>query len=126
MTIRKYRDLEVWQRAMDLVTVVYKQTEGFPKHELYGLTNQLRRAAVSVPSNVAEGQGRRTTNEFLHHLSIARGSLCEVETQIEIAQRLGYMTAQAGTGCLDEAAVVSRLLNGLIGALERKRNNPPE
>ena len=81
MAIKSYRDLIVWQKAMDLVEDVYKKTKGFPREELYGLTSQLRRAVVSVPSNNAEGQGRNSTKEFLHHLSIAYGSLCEVETQ---------------------------------------------
>ena len=86
-----YRDLIVWQKAMDLVQAVYKITAGFPKEELYGLTSQLRRAAVSIPSNIAEGQGRRTTGDFQRFLAIANGSLREVETQILIAKRLNYL-----------------------------------
>lgn len=80
-TITTYRDLDVWKESMNLCELVYEFTNGFPDKELYGLTSQLRRAAVSIPSNIAEGQGRTGTKEFLHHLSIARGSLCEVETQ---------------------------------------------
>jgi four helix bundle protein len=105
---------------MDLVTAVYQATAGFPSHELYGLTNQLRRAAVSVPSNIAEGQGRRTTREFLNRLSIARGSLPEVETQIEIAQRLGYLATDKMAAVLAIAASVARITNALIAALDRK------
>jgi four helix bundle protein len=86
-----YRDLVVWQKAMELVTEIYKATERFPKEEIYGLTSQLRRAAISVPSNIAEGQGRLTKKEFHHFLGYARGSLLEMETQLLIAQNLGYL-----------------------------------
>ena len=94
MAIKSYRDLETWQVAMELVVEVYRVTKIFPKEELYGLTNQLKRAAVSIPSNIAEGQGRDSTKEFLPHLSMAYRSLCEVETQLMIAQRLGYLDQQ--------------------------------
>jgi four helix bundle protein len=86
MTIRSYRELVVWRKAMDLVKAIYDETKGWPNEELYALTSQIRRAAVSVPSNIAEGQGRSSTKEFLKHISIAYGSLMEVETQIVIAQ----------------------------------------
>lgn len=88
MTVRHYSDLIVWQKAMDLVVHVYEVTESFPQREVFGLTNQVRRAAVSIPSNIAEGQGRGTTKDFLHFLAIARGSLQEVETQLLLAYRL--------------------------------------
>jgi len=88
MKVRNYQELIVWQRAMDLVEEIYKATKEFPREELYALTSQIRRAAVSIPSNIAEGQGRRTTADFLRHLSIAYGSLREVETQALIARRL--------------------------------------
>jgi four helix bundle protein len=87
-----YKDLIVWQKAMDLTEMVYQATKAFPREELYGLTNQVRRAAVSIPSNIAEGQARQSTAEFRNFLSLARGSLAEVETQLMIAQRLGYLT----------------------------------
>jgi four helix bundle protein len=90
MTVRHYSDLIAWQKAMDLVVRVYEATESFPPKERYGLTNQLRRASVSVLSNIAEGQGRRTTRDFLRCLSIASGSLQELETQLIIASRLNY------------------------------------
>jgi four helix bundle protein len=89
--LRSYRDLEVWRKAMDFVTECYTLTRDFPKSETYGLTSQLQRAAVSVPANIAEGQGRQHTAEFIQHLSIAYGSLMEAETHIQIAQRLGYV-----------------------------------
>ena len=88
MTVHHYSDLIVWQKAMDLVVHVYEVTESFPQREVFGLTNQVRRAAVSIPSNIAEGQGRGTTKDFLHFLAIARGSLQEVETQLLLAYRL--------------------------------------
>jgi four helix bundle protein len=115
-----YQELEVWQRAMELVTLVYRLTADFPEREKFGLTNQLRRAAVAVPSNVAEGQGRRTTKDFLSFLSISRGSLQEVETQIEIARRLNYLPDEQASQVLDLAGTVGRLLNGLMSALNRK------
>ena len=115
--IRSYRDLIAWQKAMDLVEHIYVATRNWPKAELYGLTNQVQRAAVSVPSNIAEGQGRTSTKEFLHHLSIARGSLFEVETQLLIAQRLSYLTKTDADRLLSEAGEISRLLSGLLRSL---------
>ncbi len=91
MKVKNYQELIVWQKAMDLVEDVYKSSKDFPREEMYALTSQIRRAAVSIPSNIAEGQGRRTTLDFLRHLSIAYGSLREVETQILIARRLRYV-----------------------------------
>src|SRR5579864_8854135 len=89
---KSYRDLVVWQKAMDLVTVVYRITAQFPREEMYGLTSQLRRAAVSIPSNIAEGQGRHGVPEFRHFLRQSCGSLMELETQVLIAERLGYIS----------------------------------
>ena len=92
MNIQSYKELEVWKKSMDLVEICYKITNDFPKEELYGLTNQIRRAAVSIPSNIAEGQSRWSTKEFLRFLSIAKGSLSELETQLIVAQRLNYIS----------------------------------
>lgn len=127
MAIQDYRQLEVWQKAMDLVTWVYQETAGFPKEETYGLMNQIRRAVVSVPSNIAEGQGRKTTKEFLHYLSIARGSLLEVQTQLEIARRLNYLLEEPTKRLDQQLGIVVRLLNGLMRALEKKliKNETP-
>ena len=119
MAIKSYRDLIVWQKAMDLVEDVYKKTKGFPREELYGLTSQLRRAVVSVPSNIAEGQGRNSTKEFLHHLSIAYGSLCEVGTQILIANRLGYLEKRDLERLDGLTSEVGRLINGLSNKLPK-------
>ena len=89
--IKSHKDLKVWQESMTLVTQIYKISEDFPKHEVYGLSSQIRRAAVSIPSNIAEGAGRKGENEFTRFLYIALGSLSEVETQLEISERLNYI-----------------------------------
>jgi four helix bundle protein len=89
-TAQSFRDLVVWQKSIHLATIIYRLTEDFPRGELYGLTTQLRRCAVSVPSNIAEGQGRMTTGEFRQFLGVARGSNFELQTQIEIARRLNF------------------------------------
>jgi len=102
---------------MDLVEDVYKSSRDFPCEEIYALTSQIRRAAVSIPSNIAEGQGRRTTLDFLRHLSIAYGSLREVETQILIAGRLRYVAQTRVDDVMDLAGEVGRLLNGLMNSL---------
>src|SRR3712207_3907813 len=120
MHLKSYRDLEVWQKAMDLVVGCYRMTEQFPKTELYGLTSQLQRAAVSIPANIAEGQGRSHTREFLNHLSVAYGSLMEVETHLEIAARLEYLDQAALNRLLDQTGEIGRMLNGLMQALNRR------
>jgi len=110
---RSYKDLVAWQKAMNLVTAVYRATAGFPKEEQFGLTSQLRRAAVSIPSNIAEGQGRLSEKEFCYFLGQARGSLMEVETQLQIAQNLGYLESERTDALLKACAEVGRILNGL-------------
>jgi len=119
MKVKNYQELIVWQKAMDLVEDVYKASRNFPREEIYALTSQVRRAAVSIPSNIAEGQGRRTTSDFLRHLSIAYGSLREVETQILIAIRLRYLTQKNTEEVMKLAGEVGRLLNGLMNSLMR-------
>jgi four helix bundle protein len=116
---KSYRDLVAWQKAMDLVASVYRVTSAFPREEIYGLTSQLRRAAVSIPSNIAEGQGRFGATEFRHFLRQANGSLMELETQILIAERLGYITPKEASTVLNSAAEVGKILHGLIASLER-------
>src|SRR5437016_7306413 len=108
-----YKDLVAWQRAMDLVTDIYRVTQKFPKEEIYGLTSQLRRAAVSIPSNLAEGQGRNSRREMYHFAGNARGSLFEVETQIEIALRLGFIAAGEAADLAADTAQLGRIINGL-------------
>jgi four helix bundle protein len=115
-----YRDLETWQKAMDMVQEVYEATRDFPKEEIYGLRSQIRRAAVSIPSNIAEGQGRESVKDFLRHLSIAYGSLCEAETQIVIAGRLGYIKDDASEKLMVRAGEVGRLINGLTRSLSKQ------
>ena len=115
----KYQDLKVWQLAMDLVVRVYELTQAFPDRELYGLTSQMRRAAVSIPSNIAEGKGRTSNKELGHFLSNARGSICELETQIRISIRLKYLSAEAGNAVLETLTEVARMLTGLMTCAAR-------
>jgi len=115
-----YRDLRVWQQAMDLAMQIYRLTEGFPKHELYGLTGQIRRAAISIPSNIAEGKGRRTDRDFSNFLFRARGSLLELETQISLAQRLEYLKEADAASALKKTAAVGSSLTGLINSLRER------
>ncbi|MDX5333637.1 MAG: four helix bundle protein [Gammaproteobacteria bacterium] len=113
---RKHHELEVWQTAIELVEEIYAITSGFPKHERFGLVSQLRRCSVSVPSNIAEGSARLTAREFLHFLGMARGSLSEMETQLIIASRLGYLDTMP----TERIERVFALLGGLINH-QRKR-----
>ncbi len=115
--VESYRDLEVWQTAMDLTAAVYKLAESFPAHQQFGLRAQLQRAAVSIPSNIAEGHGRSITREYLHHLAIAHGSLMELETQIELSVRLGFARRAARDEVLNTAAQCGRMLHGLMKRL---------
>ena len=108
-----HRDLIARQKAMELVTEIYRVTRKFPKDEIYGLSSQLRRAAVSVPSNLAEGHGRNSRREFHHFVGQARGSLVELETQLEIARNLDYFSELVAADLLAKASEVGRLLNGL-------------
>lgn len=117
MKINSYKDLIVWQKAMDLVELVYQVTSSFPKEERYGLTNQLRRAAVSIPSNIAEGHARSSTAEFQRFLSIARGSLAEVETQLLIARRLGYLSEEQPSPILSLQVEINKMTNRLMAKL---------
>src|SRR6266496_2704598 len=119
--IRGFRDLEVWQKAMDLVVEIYRLTRSFPSDERYGLTSQLRRAAVSVPSNIAEGRGRFGLGGFLYYLSVSTGSLMEVETQFLISERLEYLTPSEARKVLERTAEVRRLLAGMVRALRTKQ-----
>jgi four helix bundle protein len=115
-----YRDLIAWQKAMALVTDIYRETEAFPAREIYGLTNQVRRAAVGVPSDIAEGKGRISKKEFVQMLSRARGSVLEVQTQIEIGRNLGFLGEEKFNELLGKADEVGRLINGLIKSIRRQ------
>lgn len=125
MSLKSYRDLEVWQKAMDLVEEVYRIAERFPSHEKYGLTGQLQRAAVSIPANIAEGYARMHRKEYLHHLSIARGSLAEVETHLALAVRLGFASKDDVIGTWRRAQDVGKLLTRLIQSLGRSQTRDP-
>jgi four helix bundle protein len=111
------KELRVWQAAIKLAIEVYRQTIDFPKQEVYGLTQQMRRAAVSIPSNIAEGKGHRSNREFSHFLFHARGSLLELQTQLIIAQELQYLSKERVQLLLDSADGVGRALSGLINSL---------
>ena len=112
-----YREIKVWQKAIELVVDIYSCTRSFPREELYGLAGQLRHAAVSIASNIAEGKGRRTDREFLQFLHHARGSVFEVETQLTIASRLAYLPEAEVLRLGNSASEIARMLNGLIKAI---------
>ncbi|HEY6109093.1 MAG TPA: four helix bundle protein [Gemmatimonadales bacterium] len=120
-TVRSYRDLLVWQRSLDIALRIYDATAPFPRSELYGLVAQMRRAAVSIPSNIAEGHGRHHLGEYLHHLSIANGSLMELETQVIVSSRRRYLSEKEVRALLASCAEVGRMLAGLTRALSRGR-----
>lgn len=125
-SVNSFRDLRVWQGGMMLVECAYQLTQSFPSHEIYGLTSQMRRAAVSIPSNIAEGHAREHTKEYLHHLSMAQASLAELQTQAEIAGRLRYLSPELVRQFLDQAASLSRQLFALRnGLLKRLTTNLP-
>lgn len=120
--IRSYRDLGVWQKAIDLVDVCYLLTRRFPTDERYGLSSQIRRAAVSIPANIAEGNGRTGRGEYLRFLSIARGSLRELETLLIISERQAYGTAETFRAVAERAAEVGRMLYGLTISVEQSQS----
>jgi four helix bundle protein len=117
--VKSYRDLIAWQKAMSLVKAVYMETTHFPKVERYGLTSQIRRSAISVPANIAEGQARNTTGEFKQFLGIAKGSLAELETSLILSKNLGYLDEIKFQSFLSQCAEVNRLINGLVRSLSK-------
>jgi four helix bundle protein len=118
--VKSYRDLLVWQRAVDLVARCYELTKQLPKSETYGLAGQIQRAAVSIPANIAEGHGREHLGDYLHHLSIANGSLMELETHILIGQRLNYFSTSDIECLLEACGELSRMLSGLTKKLRAR------
>jgi four helix bundle protein len=122
--VKSFRDLIAWQKAMDLVVEIYRATASFPRDERFGLTAQLRRCSVSIPSNIAEGHGRSGTREFLNFLSVAYGSLNEVQTQIMLAERVGFLLPECSVQLLDQCSEVARIVNGLRASLQAKLANP--
>jgi four helix bundle protein len=119
--VKKYQELIAWQKAITLVTDVYHATREFPREEVYGLVSQLRRAAVSIPSNIAEGQGRASSGEFIQFLCHARGSLFEVEMQIIVATNLNYLSELQSEALVEKISELGRILNGLITSLQHRR-----
>ena len=119
--IISYRDLVVWARAMDIVEVCYRLTKQIPQSEIYGLTSQIRRAAVSIPTNIAEGHGRKNIGEYIQHLSIANGSLKELETHLIIAGRLHYVKENEILLALEDCSEIGRMLSGLIQKLRQNQ-----
>jgi len=120
MTVRNYTELIVWQKAMALAEAVYQATESFPKEERYGLVAQMRRAAVSIPSNIAEGEGRGEDGNMLHSLRISYGSLRELETQMLLANRLRMLSDADSPPIFDQCDEVGRVLNGLMKTVRKR------
>jgi len=118
--MKTYKDLVIWQKAIDLVTEVYRVTARFPKEELYGLTSQIRRSAVSVPSNIAEGYGRKSTNDYIRFLQISMGSLYELQTQLQIARNLTFIGDTAFQAIYESTREIERMLSSLINKVKAK------
>ncbi|MGB1123937.1 MAG: four helix bundle protein [Phycisphaeraceae bacterium] len=121
--IKSYRDLHVWQRAVELVEETYRISADFPSDERFGLTSQIRRATVSIPSNISEGYGRRRKAQYMHHLDIANGSLAEVETQLIIAGRLGFIDKEKAKKAWSLAQDTGKMLTGLLRSLDLKTSD---
>src|SRR5689334_18191174 len=121
-TFKSYRDLEVWQRSMQLAKRIYQVTQKFPSDERFGLTNQLRRASVSVPSNLAEGHARFGAGEFSRFISISMGSVAEIETQVLLSTDLGYISDDLSRGILSELETLGKMLRGLAKSINKRRH----
>jgi len=117
--MKSYRDLIVWQKSMRLVTQIYLITKELPKNELYGLTSQIRRSSISLPSNIAEGYGRNSTNDYIRFLQISCGSLYEVQTQLEICYNLEYISKKLFNGIYEQSREIERMLNSLIRKIKK-------
>ena len=122
MALGYYSDLKVWQKSMDMAVDIYTMVKGLPREELYGLSDQMRRAAVSVPSNIAEGHQRSSTRDYIRFLNIAKGSLGEIETQIILCKRLGYIGDNKQMELLLRCEEIGKMLSGLITNLQKKLN----
>ncbi|CAD7803063.1 hypothetical protein CHRY9390_01019 [Chryseobacterium aquaeductus] len=121
-----FKELLVWQKSINFVTEIYKETESFPKAEMYGLVSQIRRATVSIPSNIAEGNSRRSVLDYLQFLRISRGSCAEVETQLIISKNLGFLDEEKSLKLNQDIIEISKMLNGLITSLKQLTNLPPK
>lgn len=122
--MRTHHDLDVWKNAIQFVTLIYKSTESFPKGEIYGITNQIRRSAVSIPSNIAEGAARTSTKEFSHFLSITLGSLAELETQLIISKNLDYLNEIHFEKLLTDLVIIRKMTVGLKKSIDKNLNIP--
>jgi len=122
--VSSYRDLLVWQKSLDWAKAIYDATAQWPRDERFGLISQIRRATVSVASNIAEGAARRSTGEFIQFIGMAQGSLAEAETQLVLAERLGYLASAEAKTLLDSSAEISRMLPALKASLVRRKNAP--
>ena len=122
--LRNYKELKVWQKSYQLCLEIYRATDVFPKNENFGLTSQMRRSALSIPSNVAEGYGRKTTPEYVRSLYIAYGSTCELETQLLLSGDLGYLDKESLSGLQRDIREVERMMKALIKSLENKHLTP--
>jgi four helix bundle protein len=120
--MKTYRELIVWQKAMGLVTIIYKLSKSFPKQESFGLTSQMRRSVVSIPANVAEGYGRKSTQDYLRFLNIARSSTYELQTLLEIGYNLKYMTSDSFNAAFEKSKEIERMLSALIAKINRGSN----
>lgn len=123
MGVSSYRDLKAWHMAMDIAAQVYQLSQSFPKQEVYGLSSQIQRAAVSIPSNIAEGHARSSTKEYLYHLSVALGSLAELETQLLLADRLNYID-QSLTNLLQQTDELGKIIRAIQKSLKSKLSTP--
>jgi len=122
--MKSHKDLEVWKKSIDLVEAIYKLTEGFPKSEQFSLSVQMQRSAISVPSNIAEGSGRMSRGDYIRFLYIARGSLLELDTQLEIAKRLGYISNEKSENIYYLSERIRKMVDGLIFSLKRNFKAP--
>ena len=118
-SVKSYRELIIWQKSMDLVTMIYKFTASYPREEMFGLTSQLRRAAVSIPANISEGQARNTSGEFRQFLGIAYGSLAELETLTILSNNLNYLTTENAEILLKNCSEIGKMINGLLKTLTK-------
>lgn len=118
-----FKDMKIWELSMTLVEDIYRKTRNFPQHELYRLSSQMRRAAISIPSNIAEGNGRAHSKEYIQFLYLARGSLMELMTQLEIAHRLNYINIEEKTEIYDQCEIILKMLHKLITSIKKKSEN---
>jgi len=117
--IKSYKDLLIWQKGVDIVVSIYQLVEGFPKEEIYALSSQLKRASVSIPANIAEGYGRNSTQSYIHFVSISRGSLCELETQLLVSQKLNFIkNEKLFNEIMNQITEESKMINSFINKLE--------